>query len=155
MQNRWLLGLLAIVGLFWAFAARPSAAGSSGSAPKRSKVDCAAYRADVEASSKKVGMEMKIKAGDWAKTPAPLRVLPPGATVCGSAQGGLGNVFIASPLFGKDLEAYYCSIYEKLGCKPFTCEITDKLTSCKCGGNGKFGFVTTEERAEVFSVLLR
>ena len=99
-------------------------------------------------------MAMKIKAGDWAKTPAPLRVLPPGATVCGSAES-FGNVFIASPLFGKDLETYYRPIYEKLGCKPFTCEITDKSTSCKCSGNGKFGFVTTEEGSEVFSVLLR
>ena len=78
-------------------------------------------------------------------------MLPPGATVCGSAQG-FGNVFIASPLYGKDLEAYYRPIYEKLGCKPFTCEITDKVTNCKCAGNGKFGFVTTEERSEVFSV---
>jgi len=154
MQNRWLVGLVAIGGLISAFAARPSAAGSPGSAPKRSKVDCAAYRADVEASSKKVGMAMKIKAGDWAKTPAPLRVLPPGATVCGSAEGS-GNVFIASPLFGKDLETYYRPIYEKLGCKPFTCEITSKVTNCTCGGNGKFGFVTTEESSEVFSVLLR
>jgi hypothetical protein len=145
---------MTIMGLVSAFAARPSAAGSPGSAPKRSKVGCAAYRADLEASAKKVDMEMKIKAGDWAKTPAPLRVLPPGATVCGSAEG-LGNVFIASPLFGKDLEAYYRPIYERLGCKPFRCEITDKLTSCKCASNGKVGFVATEERSEVFWVLLR
>jgi len=155
MRMRWPVGALAVVGSISAFAALSIAAGSpdKGSAPRRAKVDCAAFRADVQASSKAVGMAISIKAGDWAKTPAPLRALPPGASVCGSAE--TGSVFIASPLFGAALETYYRPIYEKLGCKPFTCEISDKKTSCKCNGGGAYGSVRTEELNEVYAILFR
>ena len=74
--------------------------------------------------------------------------------MCGSASIG-GRVFIASPLFGKDLEAYYSPIYEKLGCKPFTCTISDKATKCECRSDRHFGGVRTEELDEVFSVAFR
>jgi hypothetical protein len=52
------------------------------------------------------------KAGDWGKTPEPLRVLPPKASFCGSWNV---STAIASPLTGKELVAYYTPILEKDG----------------------------------------
>ena len=121
--------------------------------PSRRKVTCEEFRSDVEKSSKAVGMDMKVKADDWAKTPAELRVLPPGAVMCGS-EDILGSVFVASPMFGHDLESYYRPIFEKLGCKPFTCQIGDK-TTCKCQGDGKTGMVRTEATNQAFAIQFR
>jgi hypothetical protein len=110
---------------------------------------CAEFLPFVERSTKAMGMPMKLKADDWATVPAALRVLPPKATLCGSANTA---AFIASPLFGKDLEAYYRPILEKMDCKPVKCEIDDKKTSCRCRGGHNFGMVRTEELSEVYAI---
>lgn len=92
MRNRSTVGLLAAAGLITALAlaARPSAAGST-----RKKVTCEEFRAEVESSTKGVGMPMVLKAGDWGKTPAALRALPPKASFCGSTGT---SAAVASPL---------------------------------------------------------
>ena len=138
------MGLMA--GLVLALAARPSAAGAPPARPKRS---CAELRADVERSSKAVGMPMVLKAGDWGKTPAPLRALPPKASLCGSSEM---NAMIASPLTGKDLESYYTPILVKMGCKKVECELGEKKTSCSCRVTGGFARIGTEELSEAYDI---
>jgi len=148
MRNRSTLGLLAAVGLFTtlALAARPSAAGRPSS---RKKVTCAEFRAEVESATKAVGMAMVLKAGDWGKTPAALRVLPPNASFCGSADT---SAAIASPLTGKDFTTYYTPILEKMGCKAVKCEIAEKKTFCSCRVAGGFARIGTEELSEAYTI---
>ena len=68
-------------------------AAHSSAAPARNHVSCAQYGADLKKAT-----HVSLTAGDWAKLPAPLRVLPPKAELCGSVGP---TVIIASPLFGK------------------------------------------------------
>jgi hypothetical protein len=145
MRNRSIVGLLAVVGLITAFAVRPSGAAST-----RSKMTCEAFRADVESTTKRLGMPAVVyKAGDWGNTPGPLRVLPPKASFCGSWNM---SAAIASPLTGKELVAYYTPILEKMGCKEVKCEITEKKTHCSCGLKDGFARIGTEERSEVYQI---
>src|SRR4029078_12751307 len=83
MRTRSTLRILAALGLLTALAlaARSNAAGA---APARKKVTCAEYLADVERTTKSIGVRLALKAGDWGKTPPALRVLPPNASLCGS-----------------------------------------------------------------------
>lgn len=148
MQSR---ATRAPVTTFGLLAALCLAAGTSaaGDAPKRKKVTCEEFRADTEKSSKAVGYPMVLKANDWGKTPAPLRALPPKASLCGSADN---TVFVASPLTGKDLEAYYTPILQKLDCKPVTCEFTEKKTSCSCKVDRGIVRIGTEELNEAYAI---
>ena len=146
MRHRWLVGLLAIAGSIATGAPSPRAAAGP---PSRRKVTCQEFRTDVETTTKAVGFPMTIKAGDWAKTPPALRVLPPKAALCGSSDT---SVFIASPLFGKELEAYYRPILEKLGCAPLTCEIDSKKTTFKCDSKAGLAMVRTEVLNEAYAI---
>jgi hypothetical protein len=137
------MGFLVAAVLVTVLAARSSAA------PKRPKMTCAAYGAQVASSTKSLGHEMKLKVGDWADVPAALRVLPPRTEMCGSLAT---TVFVTSPLFGKELEDYYRPIFEKMGCKPVTCEVTEKKSHCDCHGAGGFGRVGTEEGVEAYGI---
>ena len=147
MRTRWAFGLTAAAGLITALAlaltARPSAAGGP---PRRTKVTCEEFRADMEKYSK-----MTLKAGDWAKVPPALRVLPPKASVCGAAAGTF-TVYVASPLFGKELADYYTPIFEKLGCKPVKCEFEDKKTACNCRHSSGIGRIGTEMLNEAYAI---
>ena len=138
MRNRSIVGLLAAVGLITAFAARPSGAAST-----RTKMTCEQYRADA------LGLRMVFQAGDWGKTPEPLRVLPPKASFCGSFAA---SVAIASPLTGKEFTAYYTPILEKMGCKAVNCEITEKKTVCSCVVKGGLAMIGTQERTETYLI---
>ena len=145
MRNRSIVGLLAVVGLITAFAVRPSGAAST-----RSKMTCEKFRAETESTAKRLGMPAVVyKAGDWGKTPEPLRVLPPKASFCGTWEM---STAIASALTGKELVAYYTPILEKMGCKAVECEITEKKTSCSCPTKGGFARLGTEEGAEVYTI---
>ena len=126
------------MGLITAFAARPSGAAST-----RTKMTCEAYRADAKS------LRMDFKAGDWGKTPEPLRVLPPKASFCGSFAV---SVAIASPLTGKEFTAYYTPILEKMGCKAVQCEISEKKTSCSCAVKGGSAMIATQERTETYLI---
>ena len=146
MRNRSTVGLLAAVGLIsaLALAARPSAADSP-----RKKVTCEEFRAEVESSTKAVGVPMVLKAGDWGKTPAALRALPPKASFCGSTGT---SAAVASPLTGKDITTYYTPILEKMGCKTVKCEVGEKKTFCSCRVNGGFARIGTEELSEAYMI---
>jgi hypothetical protein len=135
------MGLLVAAVLVTVLAARSSAA------PKRPKQDCAAYAASVASATK--GREPKVKVKDWADVPAALRVLPPHAEMCFSFAS---TVFVASPLFGKELEDYYRPIFEKMGCKPVKCEVTEKKSYCSCHGDGGLARVGTEEFVESYGI---
>lgn len=143
MHTRSTLGILAAVGLIAALA------GAVGAAPTRKKVTCAEFRAEVERSTKAVGMPMVLKAGEWGKTPAPLRVLPPNASFCGGNDTGAA---IASPLTGKDLIDYYTPILQKMGCKAPKCEIEAKKTHCSCMVGGGLVRIGTEELSEAYDI---
>ena len=127
-----------------ALAARPSAAGST-----RKKVTCEEFRAEVESSTKAVGMPMVLKAGDWGKIPAALRALPPKASFCGSTGT---SASVASPLTGKDFTTYYTPILEKMGCKAVKCEVDEKKTFCSCAVKGGLARIGTEELSEAYTI---
>ncbi len=148
MRTRSTLRILAALGLLTALAlaARPNAAGT---APTRKKVTCAEYLAEVERTTKSIGVRLGLKAGDWGKTPPALRVLPPNASLCGSNDT---LATIASPLTGKDLVNYYTPILQKMGCKAPTCEIGEKKTHCSCGVGGGFARIGSEELSEVYGI---
>ena len=126
-----------------------TASNAAGAAASRKKLTCDEFRADMERSTKAVGFPMTLKPGDWGKTPAPLRGLPPKAALCGST---MDSVFIASPLTGKELEAYYTPILTKMGCKQVKCEFSDKKTSCSCRVTGGMARVGTEELSEAYAI---
>ena len=134
-----------MVGVITAFATRPS-----GAAFPRKKLTCEEFRHDTERTTKEVlGKPMIYKAGDWGKTPAPLRVLPPKASFCGSWNM---SAAVASPLTGKEFTAYYTPILEKMGCKAVECEITEKKTYCSCSVMGGFARIGTEEPTEMYQI---
>jgi hypothetical protein len=148
MRSHSMVGLLAAFGLLatLALAVRSNTAGA---APTRKKVTCEEFRAELESASKAVGMPMVLKPGDWGKTPAALRVLPPKASLCGSHDTLVG---IASPLTGKDLVNYYTPILQKMGCKAPKCEIAEKKTSCSCVVEGGLARIGTEELSEAYDI---
>ena len=110
---------------------------------------CAEYLAEVERTTKAIGVRLSLKAGDWGKTPPALRVLPPNASLCGSNDT---LAAIASPLTGKELVNYYTPILQKMGCKAPQCEIEEKKTKCSCGLDGGFARIGTEELSEVYAI---
>ena len=59
---------------------------------------------------------------------------------------------IASPLTGKELDAYYTPILEKMGCKAVKCESTEQKTSCSCPVKGGFAMIATQERTETYLI---
>ena len=117
--------------------------------PKRTKMSCAAYRDGMERSAKSAGITIKFTPGNWGTIPQALQTLPPGAELCGAVEGA---VIIVSPLFGKDFETYYAPLFAKVGCQPFTCDVTGGSTSCTCKGNGTRGRIQTDMDIEEFSL---
>src|SRR5262249_32118904 len=122
-------------------------------APKRIKLDCASYRAGMERMAKTTGVELKVAAGSWGTIPAALRILPPGAELCGATDAG--PVVIVSPLYGKDIEAHYAPLFAKVGCQPLTCDVSASVTVCRCKGNDTRGSVQTDSDHEAFSLHLQ
>jgi hypothetical protein len=117
-------------------------------APKRAKVTCEQYRANAEAHAKQAVFNTKLKAGAWGRIPAPLRKLPPRAKLCGA--DGIGQVVIASPLFGKDIESHYTPLFTKIGFKPLACKVVGRRTQCTCKRHRDIGVVVTDEDSEAF-----
>lgn len=117
-------------------------------ATKRTKVTCAQYRAGSEAHAKNAVFNTKLKVGAWGNIPPPLRKLPPRAKLCGA--DGIGQVVIASPLFGKDIEAHYTPLFTKLGFKPLACKVVDGRTQCTCKRHRDIGIVVTDQNSEAF-----
>ena len=154
-----LLGLSFVVALSPATARGEPAAGRSGRrprrgarrqppAPKRAKVTCAQYRANAEAHAKHAVFNTKLKAGAWGNIPAPLRKLPPGAKLCGA--DGMGQAVIASPLFGKEIEAHYAPLFIKIGFEPLACKVVGRRTQCTCKRHRDIGIVVTDQDSEAF-----
>jgi hypothetical protein len=134
----------------------PRAMGSD--APRRSKIPCPKLRQRLEKSARTLGLEdTKILPNSWGTVPADLQKLPPGAELCGT-DSELGDVVIASPLFGKDLQAYYSPLFAKYGCQPLSCNtgsaaagLADQ-TRCRCTGPGLAGTLTTDLKTQAFSL---
>jgi hypothetical protein len=131
-------------------------------APKRSKVGCAELLTKMEETSKRMNLPVKAIPHSWGNIPPELRKLPAGAEHCGSVDA-LGQAIIVSPLFGKDLEAYYAPLFASVGCAPFTCEIVTSdpyvQTRCKCKQGkvmkgGMLGTVSTDTGAESYTIAL-
>lgn len=117
-------------------------------APKRAKVTCVQYRATAEAHAPHGLFNTKLKAGAWGNIPAPLRKLPPRAQLCGA--DGIGQVVIASPLFGKDIETHYTPLFTKLGFKPLDCKVVGRRTQCTSKRHRDIGIVVTDQDSEAF-----
>src|SRR4029079_19509730 len=91
------------------------AAAVAADAPRRSKMACGPYLAEVKKTSAAHGFNPTIVAGSWGDIPAELQKLPAGAQNCGTVEG---QATIASPAFGKDLETFYAPLFAKVGCQP-------------------------------------
>jgi hypothetical protein len=137
-----LLGLLLVATL-----SSPKAAPEPG-APKRAKVTCAEYRAGAEKHAKNAVFNTTLKPGQWGNVPMPLRKLPARARLCGA--DGVGQAVIASPLFGKDIEAYYAPLFTKIGFNPLVCKVVDGRTQCTCKRHRDIGIVVTDQDSEAF-----
>jgi hypothetical protein len=122
--------------------------------PKRTKMSCGAFRDGMERMAKSAGIPMKVTPGSWSTIPKALQALPPGADLCGAVEGqGAAIVAIVSPLFGKDFETHYAPLFAKIGCQPFTCEVTGSQTTCTCKGSSGRGRIETDRDVEEFSLL--
>ena len=71
---------------------------------------------------------------------------------CGAERDRTFTVYVASPLFGKELADYYTPIFEKLGCKPVKCEFEDKKTACNCRHSSGIGRIGTEMLNEAYAI---
>jgi hypothetical protein len=131
--------------------ARPPSPGApEPAAPKRAKVTCEQYRATAQAHAKHAIFNTKIKQGAWGNIPAPLRKLPPRARLCGA--DGIGQAVIASPLFGKDIEAHYAPLFTKIGFAPLDCKVVGRRTQCTCKRHRDIGIVVTDQDSEAFVI---
>ena len=149
---RLLLVVVAVVGALLAEHSTVAGGADKGAVPKRVKMDCRAYRAGMEQMSKSMGIKMKITPESWGEILPQLRALPPGAELCGATDAG--PVVIVSPLYGKDIAGHYAPLFAKVGCQPFTCEVSGGLSVCTCKGNGVRGRVQTDADIEAFSLLV-
>lgn len=52
------------------------------------------------------------------------------------------SAVVASPLTGKELEAYYTPLFEKAGCSQMTCTISSRQTDCICHHPDRWGHPT-------------
>jgi hypothetical protein len=140
-----------------AFAAVPpmvAEATDKAAAPKRTKMNCSAFRAGAERMAKSAGIPMKNVPGSWGTIPKALQTLPPGGEFCGSVEGmGAATVAIVSPLFGKDMEAFYAPLFAKVGCQALTCQVSGRQTNCTCKGSGGRGTIATDPDIEEFSLM--
>ena len=156
MKKPALLLLIAVAITVAAVAERSILAGGTdkSAVPKRTKMNCNTYRDGVQRMAKAAGIPMKIIPGSWDKIPKALQTLPPGAELCGAVDGqGMAAVAIVSPLFGKDMEAFYAPLFAKVGCQPFTCKVTGRQTGCSCQGSGGRGRIDTDMDIEEFTLI--
>ena len=120
--------------------------------PKRSAKDCAGVRHDLEEAGKRY--DIKVKPG-WGKVPKELQKLPPGGELCG-VDTEMGQAIVKSSLYGKELQAYVTPLFEKIGCKPVTCEIVEsspyRQTRCHCRRPGGVGSAATNVSVESFTI---
>jgi hypothetical protein len=145
-MKTYVLWLLTIAAL----APYPMTAEGADQPPKRAKMKCAELRTTIESVTKHMKMPLKITPGSWGDVPAPLRKLPGGAENCGV--GNHGQVIIASPAFGKELEDHYAPLLAELGCKPLKCRVTS-TTDCSCSGADGVGTLLTDTGAEYYTVM--
>ena len=159
MRMRALLPLLVMVAMFpvsafgepgKAVAVPPSHKGEDAGpvAPKRAKVTCAQYRAAVEKTAKHATFDIRIKPGSWGHIPPELHKLPRGAKLCGA--DSMGQIVVASPLFGKDIEAYYGPLLAKVGFQSMTCKVEPGRTRCSGKRHRDIGVIVTDQDSEVF-----
>jgi len=116
--------------------------------PKRTRVTCAQYRANVEKSAKHAVFDTRLKSGSWGKVPRELRKLPRKSKLCGA--DSMGQAVIASPLFGAALESFYTPLFEKVGFRPLECKIELGRTQCTCKRHRDIGIVITDQQSEAF-----
>ena len=126
----------------------PAAKAAGATAPKRTKLSCAQYRANADAHAKNAVFNTRLKAGAWGNIPPPLRKLPPGAKLCGA--DGIGQAVITSPLFGKEIETYYSPLFAKVGFQPLACKVVAGRTQCTCKRHRDIGVVVTDQESESF-----
>jgi hypothetical protein len=155
MRKRLLCLLVLVAVVVAVLAERSTVAGGADKTKsrKRVKMDCATYREGMERMAKSAGIPLKLAPGSWGTVPAALRALPPGAEFCGATDAG--PVVVVSPLYGKEIEAHYAPLFAKVGCQPFTCDVSAFSTVCTCKGKDARGRVETDSDIEAFSLLLQ
>jgi hypothetical protein len=145
------LALLAATGL-------PARGDSDHREDTRKRLSCPKLRQKMERAARILGFEDRIAPNSWGEIPPDLRKLPPGGELCG-VDSELGQVVIASPLDGKELEAYYAPLFEKIGCQPLTCN-RGKLpgdpepTRCRCAVPGLVGNIRTDPNHQAFQLAI-
>jgi hypothetical protein len=135
-------------------AAAPAASPAAPSAPsnveppKRAKVTCAQYRAIADENAKHAVFNTRLKAGSWGTIPPELRKLPKGAKLCGVDK--MGQVAIASTLFGKEIEDHYNPLFAKVDFEPLTCKVTETQTQCHSKRHRDIGIVLTDAKSQAY-----
>jgi hypothetical protein len=133
-------------------AASAAAAAAVPAVPRRAKVSCAQIRDTAQATSGHAVFDTRLKPKSWGRIPPGLRKLPRRAKLCGA--DGMGQVVIASPLFGKELEQHYAPLFEKLEFRSLSCEITDGQTRCSAKRHRDVGVLVTDTTNEAFVLSL-
>jgi hypothetical protein len=126
----------------------PNVIDKSVTAPKRTKLTCAEYRADAEKTASHTFFDIRLKATSWGAVPPELRKLPRKAKACGA--DSKGQVVIASSLYGKELQDFYAPLFEKAGFGPLDCTADAKQTQCKSKRHRDVGIVLTDQSREAF-----
>jgi hypothetical protein len=116
--------------------------------PKRAKITCAQYRANAEKTAPHAIIDTRLKVGSWGRVPPELRKLPPHSKLCGA--DGRGQVVIASPLFGKEIESHYTPLFTKVGFQPLACTVEPGRTQCTSKRRRDLGIVITDQDTEAF-----
>jgi hypothetical protein len=117
-------------------------------APKRVRVSCAQVRSNVEQTSKHAIFDTRIKPGSWGHVPPELRRLPRQAKLCGA--DSLGQVVIASTIFGPELKSHYAPLFAKLGFEPLSCKVERGQTQRTCKRGRDAGILLTDQVNDTF-----
>jgi hypothetical protein len=121
--------------------------------PKRAKLSCAEYRQRTGEQAKRAVFDTRLSVGSWGAIPPGLRKLPPHARLCGADR--MGQVVVVSPLFGKELQRHYTPLFEKLGFRPLTCDVSGGQTRCLTKRGRDLGMVLTDANSEALVLVFK
>jgi hypothetical protein len=120
--------------------------------PKRTKVTCAQYRTIAEENAKHAMFNTRLKPGSWGHLPPELHKLPKGAKLCGA--DGMGQIVVASPLYGQELGNHYTPLFGKVGFNPLECKVEKSMTRCSGKRHRDIAVIVTDTKNEAYVVSL-
>jgi hypothetical protein len=131
----------------------PSVPGTSdrpdASAPIRTKVTCARYRERVAASAPHAAFDTRLRKQSWGQYP---RHCASFRAVLSCGADSRGQVVVASPLFGKDLEAHYAPLFAKLDIDRLDCTVGNARTVCRTKHQRDVGVLVTDAALQAFVI---